>query len=172
MNHPSHVRQTAALAAGAPAALRAELRDAYEDYALCLDAGDLEGWTEFFVEDCHYRVISRENHDAGLPLGLIYCMNKNMLRDRVTALRETTMYEPRALRHFISCVHVAGTEGEEIHAQANFAIMESLSDQEPSLNMVGRYIDRWLRRDGRLVLRRRDCVYDNYRIRNSLIIPV
>lgn len=172
MNHPSHVERAVAPAAGAPAALRAELRDAYEDYALCLDAGDLEGWTEFFTEDCHYRVISRENHDAGLPLGLIYCMNKNMLRDRATALRETTMYEPRALRHFISCVQLAGVEGDEIRAQANFAIMESLSDQEPTLNMVGRYLDRWQRHGDRLVLRSRDCVYDNYRIRNSLIIPV
>lgn len=152
--------------------LRAELRDACEDYAACLDAGDLDGWTGFFTEDCHYRVISRENHDAGLPLGLIYCMNKNMLRDRVTALRETTMYEPRALRHFISCVRVVRVEGEEIHAQANFAVMESLSDQEPTLNMVGRYVDRWLRAGEGLVLRSRDCVYDNYRIRNSLIIPV
>jgi anthranilate 1,2-dioxygenase small subunit len=37
--------------------------------------------------------------------------------------------------------------------------------------MVGRYLDLWQRQGDRLVLRRRDCVYDNYRIRNSLIIP-
>ena len=155
-----------------PQALRAELRDFYDDYALCLDDENLDGWIEFFAEDCHYRVISRENFDAGLPLGLIYCMNKNMLRDRITALRETTVYEPRSLRHFISCVRVNGHDGDAIMAQANFAIMESLSDQEPSLNMVGRYLDRLRRTPEGLVLERRDCVYDNYRIRNSLIIPV
>src|SRR5690606_2595768 len=83
------------------ASLRADLRDFYDDYGTCLDALDLEGWINFFTDDCHYRVISQENMQANLPLGLIYCMNKNMLIDRVTAIRETTMYEPRMLRHFI-----------------------------------------------------------------------
>lgn len=153
-------------------ALRAELRDLYDDYANTLDDQKLENWIDYFTEDCHYRVISRENFDANLPLGLIYCMNKNMVRDRVMALRETTMYEPRSLRHFISGVQITALEGELIHAQANFAIMESLSDQEPSLNMVGRYIDTFIRIGNEIKIKSRDCVYDNYRIRNSLIIPV
>ncbi len=155
-----------------PQGLRTELRDFYEDCASCLDDADLDGWIGFFAEDCHYRVIPRENYDAGLPLGLIYCMNKNMLRDRITALKETTVYEPRSLRHFISCVRVNDVQGGEICAQSNFAIVESISDQEPVVNMVGRYLDVLCRVDGKLLLKRRDCVYDNYRIRNSLIIPV
>lgn len=155
-----------------PQGLRTELRDFYEDCALCLDDADLDRWIGFFTEDCHYRVIPRENYDAGLPLGLIYCMNKNMLRDRITALKETTMYEPRSLRHFISCVRINGVQGSEIRAQSNFAIMESISDQEPAVNMVGRYLDVFCRVDGKLTLKHRDCVYDNYRIRNSLIMPV
>lgn len=153
-------------------ALRAELRDMYEDYARCLNDVNLEAWPDFFTEDCHYRVLSRENYDAGLPLGLIYCMNKNMVKDRVTALRETTMFEPRSLRHFISGVAVLGQENDEIKSQANFAIMESLSDREPTLNMVGRYVDTWRRTEQGLKLARRDCVYDNYRVRTSLIVPV
>jgi len=116
------------------AGLRAELRDLYDDYALCLDEDRLEDWPTFFTDDCHYRVLSRENHDAGLPLGLIYCMNKNMLHDRVTAIRETTMFEPRALRHFISGVTIREDQDQTLVAQANFAIMESLSDREPSGN--------------------------------------
>ncbi|OZI77673.1 aromatic-ring-hydroxylating dioxygenase subunit beta [Bordetella genomosp. 12] len=152
--------------------LRAALRDLYDDYAFCLDEGDLESWPDFFTEDSHYRVLSRENHDAGLPLGLIYCMNKNMLKDRVTALRETTMFEPRSLRHFISGVQVRKRRGEEVEAQANFAIMESLSDREPSLNMVGRYLDIWRQTNDGWRLARRDCVYDNYRVRTSLIVPI
>jgi len=154
------------------AGLRAELRDLYDDYALCLDENRLEDWPEFFTEDCHYRVLSRENHDAGLPLGLIYCMNKNMLRDRVTAIRETTMFEPRSLRHFISGVTVREDQGQTLVAQANFAIMESLSDREPCVSMVGRYLDRWRATDAGWRLTYRDCVYDNYRVLTSLIVPV
>lgn len=152
--------------------LRARLRDFYDDYAYCLDEDRLEEWPDFFTEDCHYRVLSRENHDAGLPLGLIYCMNKNMLRDRVTALRETTMFEPRSLRHFISGVRVIQAQGERIVAQANFAVMESLSDREPTLNMVGRYQDELRLTPQGPLLTRRDCVYDNYRVRTSLIVPL
>ncbi|CUJ99065.1 Anthranilate 1%2C2-dioxygenase small subunit [Achromobacter xylosoxidans] len=152
--------------------LRARLRDFYDDYAYCLDEDRLEEWPDFFTEDCHYRVLSRENHDAGLPLGLIYCMNKNMLRDRVTALRETTMFEPRSLRHFISGVRVIQAQGERIVAQANFAVMESLSDREPTLNMVGRYLDELCLTPQGPLLTRRDCVYDNYRVRTSLIVPL
>ncbi|CAB3826380.1 MAG: aromatic-ring-hydroxylating dioxygenase subunit beta [Achromobacter pulmonis] len=152
--------------------LRARLRDFYDDYAYCLDEGRLEEWPDFFTEDCHYRVLSRENHDAGLPLGLIYCMNKNMLRDRVTALRETTMFEPRSLRHFISGVRVIEAQDDRVVAQANFAVMESLSDREPTLNMVGRYLDELRLTPQGPRLTRRDCVYDNYRVRTSLIVPL
>ncbi|HBL65440.1 MAG TPA: ring-hydroxylating dioxygenase subunit beta [Achromobacter sp.] len=153
-------------------ALRAQLRDFYDDYAFCLDEGRLQEWPDFFTEDCHYRVLSRENHDAGLPLGLIYCMNKNMVRDRVTALRETTMFEPRSLRHFISGVRVMELQGDHIVSQANFAVMESLSDREPTLNMVGRYLDVLRVTPDGLAISRRDCVYDNYRVRTSLIVPI
>jgi len=153
-------------------ALRAELRDIYEDYALCLDEDRLEEWPDYFIEDCHYRVLSRENYDQGLPIGLIYCMNKNMLRDRITALRETTVSEPRSLRHFVSCVSVRGHENDKITAQANFAILESLSDRDPIVNMVGRYIDTWKRTADGWKLAVRDCVCDNYRIRTSLLVPV
>lgn len=153
-------------------ALRAQLRDFYDDYAACLDEGRLEDWPDFFTEDCHYRVLSRENYDAGLPIGLIYCMNKNMVKDRVTALRETTVYEPRSLRHFISGVRVIEAGADEIVAQANFAITEALSDREPVLNMVGSYQDVLVRSGQGFLLRRRDCVHDNYRVRTSLIIPV
>jgi len=154
------------------AALRNELRDFYEEYAVCLDEEELERWPDFFVEDCKYRVTARENYDRNLPYGLIWCANKNMLKDRVLALRQTTMYEPRSLRHFISGVRIRHVEGDTIEAQANFSILESLSDREPVVNMVGRYIDTLTRTPDGFLIRARDCVCDNYRVRTSLIIPV
>jgi anthranilate 1,2-dioxygenase small subunit len=154
------------------AELRNELRDFYEAYAVCLDEEELERWPDFFVEDCRYRVTGRENYDQNLPYGLISCMNKNMLKDRVLALRQTTMYEPRSLRHFISAVRIRSVDGDTIQAQANFAILESLSDREPVVNMVGRYIDTLVRTSHGFLFKDRDCVCDNYRIRTSLIIPV
>ena len=65
-----------------------------------------ERWPEFFTEDCRYRVTSAENYEAGLPLGLIYATSQNMLRDRVSALRDANIYEPQRYRHLISGIRI------------------------------------------------------------------
>jgi len=51
-------------------------------------------------------------------------------------------------------------------------VMESLSDREPTLNMVGRYLDVLRVTPDGIAINRRDCVYDNYRVRTSLIVPI
>lgn len=154
-------------------ALRAALRDFYEDYAACLDAFELERWPEFFADDCRYRVTSAENYSAGQPLSLIYCDGMDMLIDRVVALRETTVYEPRSLRHFVSGTRIVErVDASTVRSTANFLIVESLADQESAINTVGRYIDTVVQADNRLLFKDRWCVYDNWRINNSLVVPV
>ena len=152
--------------------LRAELRDLYDDYASALDEMDLDAWSGFFTADCTYKVISFENHSQDLPLALIECRGIGMVRDRVAAIRETAVYEPRQLRHFVSGVRVDRAEGEVVAARANFLIAESLSDREPQIAVVGRYLDRLVRVGTALRFRERLCVVDNYRIRTSLVVPV
>lgn len=152
--------------------LRAELRDLYDDYASCLDEMDLDAWSGYFTDDCTYKVISSENHSAGLPLALIDCRGIGMVRDRVAAIRETAVYEPRQLRHFVSGMRVDGVDGGVVAARANFLVAESLSDQEPRIALVGRYLDRIVRVGAALRFRERLCVVDNYRIRTSLVVPV
>ena len=78
---------------------RLELEALYTDYVHCLDADELERWPDFFTEDCFYRVTSAENYEAGMPLGLILATSRNMLKDRVSALREANIYEPQRYRH-------------------------------------------------------------------------
>src|SRR5689334_12803991 len=92
----------------AEVARRLELHDLYTAYAACLDSDALERWPEFFTEDCYYRITSAENYEAGMPLGLIYATSKNMLHDRVSALREANIYEPQRYRHIISGGWIAG----------------------------------------------------------------
>jgi anthranilate 1,2-dioxygenase small subunit len=152
--------------------LRAEVRDLYDDYASALDETDLDAWSGFFTDDCTYRVISFENHSAGLPLALIECRGIGMVRDRVAAIRETAVYEPRQLRHFVSGARVDGVDGGVVAARANFLVAESLADREPQIALVGRYLDRLARVGSALKFKERVCVVDNYRIRTSLVMPV
>jgi len=152
-------------------ALRAEVRDLYDDYAASLDDLDFPAWVGFFGEGCLYRVVSLENFNQGLPLSTIECHGLGSLRDRIAAIRETAVFEPRTLRRMVSGTRINGV-GVEIRAQANFAVFESLSDREPHLFITGRYLDRLTRENGRLKLHERICVYDNYRVRTSLIYPI
>jgi len=60
-------------------------------YAQVLDEQRLADWTEHVHRRCTlYVVLSRENFDRGLPVGLIYCENKRMIHDRAFALMETS----------------------------------------------------------------------------------
>jgi anthranilate 1,2-dioxygenase small subunit len=154
------------------AALRSELRELYEEIADHLDDDDVEALPSYFVEDCLYRVTTRENFDQGLPGALMYCDGLPMLKDRILAIRETQVYEPRSWRHFISGVRILGVEGDVVHARANFLVTEALSDEDPKVFLVGRYLDTLVRRDGRLLLKERIAVCDNHYVRRSLIMPV
>ena len=92
------------------AELHFELTALNTEYAHALDNERYDAWLELFVEDCLYRVVPRENHVLGLPIALIHCESKGMLKDRVLAARDSTMAEPRTIRHFISNMRVAGGE--------------------------------------------------------------
>jgi anthranilate 1,2-dioxygenase small subunit len=164
----------AALRPGGPAdaALRHELRDLYDEVGDLLDDDRVESLPDYFTDDCLYKVTSRENHDQGLPAGTIFCDGIGMLRDRILAIRETQVYEPRSWRHFISGVRVLDVNGDTIRARANFLLTEAMSDAEPTLFMVGRYLDTLVRRDGRLLFRERLVVCDNHHVRRSLIMPI
>lgn len=152
--------------------LTQELRDLYDEVADVLDRDEVERLPGYFTEDCLYQVISRENHDQGLPQATIFCDGVRMLRDRVLALRQTQVYEPRYWRHFVTGARITAIDGDEIRAQANFLVTEAMSDQEPTVLLVGQYHDRLVRRDGVLHFRERSAVYDNYRVVRSLIVPV
>jgi anthranilate 1,2-dioxygenase small subunit len=151
--------------------LRDELRDFYDDYVHCIDSGELERWPDFFVEDAKYWVTARENYERGLEHGTIYCDGLGMIHDRVLALRKSTVFEPRWSRHLMGGVRIH-EQGEPIKTETSYVVYECLSDQEPRLFMVGRYIDKVVRTGEGFRFKERACVYDNYRLMTSLITPI
>jgi len=153
--------------------LRLEIEEFNADYAAVLDAGRVQDWPRFFTEDAIYRITGRENADAGLPVGLVYCEGIGMVRDRALAISRTTMFAPRYLLHQVTNTRVLAVDPSgEISAEANYALFETLVDEKTTLQQVGRYHDRFLRQDGRLKLKARHCVYDSLIIDTALIYPV
>jgi anthranilate 1,2-dioxygenase small subunit len=153
--------------------LRLEIEEFNSEYAAVLDAGRVEEWPRFFTEDAIYRITGRENADAGLPVGLVYCEGVAMLRDRALAIAKTTMFAPRYLLHQVSNVRVLGlSPAGEIAATANYALFETLVDEKTILQQVGRYHDRFVRQEGALRLKERICVYDSLMIDTALVFPV
>jgi len=91
--------------------LRHEIETFNTAYAAALDEQRLMDWVELFSDDALYVVLSRENFERNLPVGLIYCENKGMIRDRAFALKETAMFAPRYTRHLISNLSVDAEAG-------------------------------------------------------------
>jgi anthranilate 1,2-dioxygenase small subunit len=156
-----------------PLLLRHEVETLNAQYAEALDEQRLMDWVEMFTDDALYVNLSRENHDRGLPVGLIYCENKGMIQDRAFALNETSMFAPRYLRHIIGN-HVVGEEHNgTIKARANYVVLQVLFDRpDATLHQVGVYYDVFRRVNGALKLAERRCVYDNLLVPNALCIPV
>ncbi len=153
-------------------ARRLELHDLYTAYAACLDADALEKWPEFFTEDCHYRITSAENHEGGMPLGLIYATSKNMLHDRVAALREANIYEPQRYRHLISRIKIDRDEGDGVESSASFLVVRTMQDGEMTLFAAGRYLDRVVRTEAGWRFAKKLVVLDSRRIDTLLAIPL
>ena len=151
--------------------LRQEVDDFNARYCAALDENRLADWAEMFTEDAFYVIISRENHERGRPVGLIYCEGRGMIRDRAFAIEKTSMFAPRYLRHIVTNVQVTG--GDEIRARANYLVMQVLFDRpEATIHQVGRYEDVFLRVGDGLLLAERRCIYDSLLVPNALCLPV
>jgi anthranilate 1,2-dioxygenase small subunit len=153
--------------------LRLEIGEFNAEYAAVLDAGRVQDWPQFFADDAVYRITGRDNADAGLPVGLVYCEGIGMIRDRALAISRTTMFAPRYLLHQVTNTRVLALDPTgEIAAVSNYALYETLVDEKTTLQQVGRYQDRFVRQDGRLKLKARHCIYDSLIIDTALIYPV
>ena len=153
-------------------ARRLELEALYTDYAACLDTDALEHWPEFFVEDCVYRITSAENYDAGLPLGLIYATSRDMLKDRVSALRQANIYEPQRYRHLIWGIRIERDDEGALEVTANFLVVRTMQDGAMMLFAAGRYVDRIVPGAAGWRFAEKTVVLDSRRIDTLLAIPL
>jgi anthranilate 1,2-dioxygenase small subunit len=105
------------------------------EYAMAIDENRLEDWVELFDEKCDYRVVTRENVEQGLPNVLMWCDNKDMLRDRVESYRNVNEYNPHYDRHILGPLRFTGPMTFEV----SYSLFQTTLEGESRLFSVGRY---------------------------------
>ena len=148
------------------------LTQLYAGYASTVDAGDWDGWCEFFTDDCVYRLVPRENHERGLPLATLSFESKGMLKDRAYAIRETLFHDPYYQRHVVGAPRVLAVQGDRFDCEANYAVFRTKLSELTTVFNVGRYLDIVARTPQGLKFASRVCVYDSEMILNSIIYPI
>jgi 3-phenylpropionate/cinnamic acid dioxygenase small subunit len=169
MEESIHIVDTLALSA---AQLRLELEELYSAYSACLDEERFEEWPEFFVDQCLYKIVPRENFERGLPLATWLCESKGYLVDRVVAIRRTAVYAPRYVRRMVSGIRVLSIRDGAIEVRANYLALETLQDELTRILNAGQYRDKLVVEQGRLKFKEKLCIYDSLLIPNSLVYPL
>jgi len=144
----------------------------YDAYFDTLDASRLEEWPDFFATECRYRIISRENYEAGQGLCIMQADSKGMLTDRVRAILKTQVYAPRYCRRFYSGLRVVKAVGAELEVKQNVLIVQTLLNKPSEILGCGAGHDRLvLDESGELKFTDRTLILDTEMIRNSVIYP-
>jgi 3-phenylpropionate/cinnamic acid dioxygenase small subunit len=150
---------------------RDALRDFYDEYYTVLDDVRLDEWPALFTEDCVYRVIPRENYEAGYTLSTIYAESRGMLVDRVMGMTRTQMYAPRYYRRFPGPLRIVSRDGDSVRTRHNLLVVQTLIDKKTEIVLSAVCHDELVPDGERNLLRERIVVFDSEMIPNSLIYP-
>ena len=151
-------------------ALLMRVYNLFETYGRLIDEDRLEEWVDLFVEECRYEIVSRENRAQNLPLSLMLCDNKNMLRDRIMSLRQANIYNLHCDCHVIGLVRVEA--GDTLTASAPYSLFQSTLDGDSRLFSVGRYHLELTEIDGALAISKMVVVVDTGAIPTLLATPI
>lgn len=150
---------------------RDALRDFYDEYYTTLDDGRFEAWPDFFTEDCLYRVIPRENYEAGYALSTMYGESRGMLIDRVMGMTRTQMFAPRYYRRFPGPIRLVSRDADSVRVRQNLLVVQTLIDRKTEIVLSAVCHDVLVSVSGLPRLRERIVVFDSEMLPNSLIYP-
>ncbi len=141
-------------------------------YAAAIDDDRLEEWPNFFTEACRYQIITRENYEKKLPVGIFFANSRGMLLDRVQSLREANIYEAQRYRHILSPTLVRHREDATVEAQTNYQVIRTTREGAMTLFSAGRYLDRILIEGPEPLFAEKLVVCDSRRVDTLLAIPL
>ena len=119
-----------------------------------------------------YRIVSRENFDAGMRMSALALESKAMLKDRVYGMNETIYHAPYLQRHVVGLPKILSARNGAIHSEANYVVLRTKLDAFSEVFNTGRYVDTIVSEDGRLKFKERICVFDSELVPNSIVYPI
>jgi anthranilate 1,2-dioxygenase small subunit len=149
-----------------------EMHRLQELYVSTIDADRLEEWPNLFTEDCVYEIVPKENADLGLPVGVMHCFGRAMLSDRITYLRKANVFEPHTYRHLTSGLELTLVDADTVETQANYVVVQTLTNGESRVYQAGRYFDRVVHTPQGWRYQSKRAVYDTSRVQTLLVTPV
>lgn len=152
--------------------LRFEAEELLNDYSQCLDEDRLEEWPEFFTDDAVYKIVARANVEQNYALATMSCDGKGMMKDRVTAIRNASVFSSRYLRHMVSNVRVVGQQNGAHLVTANYVVLQTLEDEDTQIFNAGKYADKIVFVDGKPKFQEKVVIYDTTNIPSLLVIPI
>lgn len=151
---------------------RARIEDFLLDCAHDLDDDNLEAWPDYFTDDAIYQIIPRESYEQGLPLGVLYCEGKGMMKDRINALRTANIFEPHTHCHVMGRPRIREEEDGVCKARTNFNVVRTKQDGSMEIYAAGKFVDEIVFEDDRPRLQDRRVVLDSHRIDILLVVPL
>ncbi len=141
-------------------------------YIRCIDSNALEGWPDFFTDDCLYKVTTAENRSNGFEAGIIYADSKAMLIDRVLALRQANIYEKQSYRHILGLPTIVKNGGNDAETETPFLVVRIMHDGQSDVFATGVYVDKLRAQGDQLKFASRIAVCDSSRIDTLMAIPL
>jgi anthranilate 1,2-dioxygenase small subunit len=149
-----------------------DLHRLQERYVTVIDSDRLEEWPDFFTDDGIYEIVPKENVDRGMPMGIMHCFGRPMMRDRILALRNANVFEPHTYRHMTSSLEFKQVDADTIDMQSQYVVVQTLTNGESRVYQAGRYFDRIVRTVHGWRYQRKRAVYDTSRVPTLLVTPV
>ncbi len=141
-------------------------------YAQAIDSDALEQWPAFFTADCHYRITHVENEAEGLPAGIVWADSRDMLDDRIAALRQANIYERQRYRHLLGIPFVESSDSATAQARTPFMVARIMATGQTELFATGVYRDRFVMHEGKLLLAERVAICDSTVTDTLMALPL
>ena len=169
-----NVEAAARLKSGTPvdAATWLRVENFLADYAHRLDDGLIDEWTGFFTEDATYQITTRENFEAGYPIGIMLCNGRGMMEDRVLALKTANVFEPHTHCHLLGRPGLRLLPDGAIAARSNFSVYRTMESGATGLFAIGKYLDLIVLEGGGPKFKERRVILDSRCVDVLLVFPL